>query len=83
VVEKHQELTRVRATVAVETEERRGDPAMCARTSRRRAERGTGVSPRRWWASWIKQREHKVEGVNASLRSQAIELLSLQSYLSP
>ena len=82
-MEKHQELTRVRATLAVETEKRRGDLATCAHTSRWRAERGTGASPHRWWASWIKQRECKVEGVNASLRSQAIELLSLQSYLSP
>ena len=30
-----------------------------------------------------KQHEHQVEGVKTSLRSPAIELLSLQPYLSP
>ena len=62
--------------VVVEAEERRGNPATCTHTSRRRAERDTGAPPLRWRTPWTKQHEHQAEEVKASPETTPIGALS-------
>ena len=52
VADKHQWLTVVHAPLTVEAGERCSGLATCARTARRRSERGTDASPHHYRASW-------------------------------
>ena len=54
VADKHQWLTVVHAPLTVEAGERCSGLATCARTARRRSERGTDASTLRRRASWPK-----------------------------